>query len=149
MEWMFPLWVCFWDQYSLFSSVKLGKLVTLTHHIWLSLILNNLKAGHKTNGSNIFTKLFQDTLKKRAERFGQNNSNTLKKLELDEKIKKRQERFGEIKKENEGPAAKKVKVEVNKSLIEPKVDPVVDDKMKKRAERFSAAAAVQSSWIRG
>ena len=80
-------------------------------------------------------------MKKRAERFGQTNSNTLKKLELNEKIKKRQERFGEVKKENGGPAAKKVKVEVNKALLEPKVDPIVDEKMKKRAERFAAAAS--------
>ena len=29
MEWMFPLCICFWDQISLFSSVKLEKLVTL------------------------------------------------------------------------------------------------------------------------
>ena len=79
-----------------------------------------------------------DTLKKRAERFGQTNSNTMKKLELDEKIKKRAERFGEAK-NGDGPAAKKVKIEVNKTLTESKVDPAADEKLKKRAERFAIA----------
>ena len=31
MGWMLPLWVQFWGQYSLFSSVKLEKLVTCSH----------------------------------------------------------------------------------------------------------------------
>ena len=37
-----------------------------------------------------------DTLKKRAERFGTNTSNSLKKMEVDEAIKRRQERFGVV-----------------------------------------------------
>ena len=37
-----------------------------------------------------------DTLKKRAERFGTNSSNSLKKMEVDEAIKRRQERFGVV-----------------------------------------------------
>ena len=80
-----------------------------------------------------------DTLKKRAERFGQTTSNTMKKLELDEKIKKRAERFGAAKNGDGPAAAKRVKIEVNKALIEPKVDPAADEKLKKRAERFSVA----------
>ena len=82
------------------------------------------------------------TLKKRAERFGQTTSNTMKKLELDEKIKKRQERFGEVK--NGGSDAKKAKIEpivVNKALTEPKVDPAIAEKLKKRAVRFGAASS--------
>lgn len=80
-----------------------------------------------------------DTLKKRAERFGQTTSNTMKKLELDEKIKKRQERFGEVK--NGGSEVKKAKIEVNKSLVEAKVDPAIAEKLKKRAERFAVASS--------
>ena len=34
MEWIFPLWACFWDQCSLFSSVKLEKLVTYITKIY-------------------------------------------------------------------------------------------------------------------
>jgi hypothetical protein len=60
-------------------------------------------------------------------------------LELDEKIKKRAERFGAAKNGDGPAAAKRVKIEVNKALIEPKVDPAADEKLKKRAERFSVA----------
>ena len=67
-----------------------------------------------------------DTLKKRAERFGQSSSSSLKSVELQEQIKKRQERFGVV---EEGPAVKKTKVAVNENLL-------VDEKLKKRAERF-------------
>jgi len=79
-----------------------------------------------------------ETLKKRAERFGQTTSNVVKKMEEDEKIKKRQERFGEVK---NGNSAKKMKIEVNKSLVEKKVDPDLAEKLKKRAERFGAASS--------
>merc|ERR1712241_1498957 len=37
-----------------------------------------------------------DTLKRRAERFGQSNSTTMQKLELQEKIKERESRFGKV-----------------------------------------------------
>lgn len=80
-----------------------------------------------------------ETLKKRAERFGQSSSNVMKKAELDEKIKKRQERFGEVKAE---PVVKKMKknevlsgLEINKTITAPK-----DEKMIKRAERFGLKA---------
>ena len=35
IEWMFPLWVCFWDQYSLSFSVKLEKLVTFMCYLYV------------------------------------------------------------------------------------------------------------------
>ena len=59
---------------------------------------------------------YLETLKKRAERFGQSTSTIVKKVELEEKIKKRQERFGDVK--NGNSDAKKIKIEVNKSLVE-------------------------------
>jgi len=61
-----------------------------------------------------------ETLKKRAERFGLNASQTMQKAELDEKIKKRQDRFGAVGKNGD-------------SL--PKVNE--DESLKKRAERFA------------
>ena len=62
-----------------------------------------------------------ETLKKRAERFGLNASQTMQKAELDEKIKKRQDRFGAVGKNEDGLP----KVKVNE-----------DESLKKRAERF-------------
>lgn len=76
-----------------------------------------------------------DTLKKRAERFGQSTSKTLKEMELDEKIKKRQERFGVV-----APPSKdepKPKVIFNTSVN----SVVLDEKLKKRAERFGITSA--------
>ncbi|XP_059097943.1 SAP domain-containing ribonucleoprotein-like isoform X2 [Tigriopus californicus] len=76
-----------------------------------------------------------DTLKKRAERFGQSTSKTLKEMEMDEKIKKRQERFGVV-----APVGKnepKPKVIFNTSVN----SVVLDEKMKKRAERFGITSA--------
>jgi hypothetical protein len=79
-----------------------------------------------------------DTLKKRAERFGQSSSTAIKKAEMDEKIRKRQERFGMVQ-----PEAKKAKksevlatVEINKTIVSPPKE--VDEKLVKRAERFGA-----------
>ena len=76
-----------------------------------------------------------ETLKKRAERFGQSSSTVMKKAEMDEKIKKRQERFGVV----AGEPNKKMKksevlsnVELNKTLK--------DEKLVKRAERFGIKA---------
>ena len=81
-----------------------------------------------------------ETLKKRAERFGQSSSNAMKKAELDEKIKKRQERFGVVE-----PEIKKFKksgvlndIGLNKTLKE---DKPMDEKMMKRAERFGTVAS--------
>jgi len=80
-----------------------------------------------------------ETLKKRAERFGQSSSNAMKKAELDEKIKKRQERFGVVE-----PEIKKFKksgvlndVGLNKTLK----DKPMDEKMMKRAERFGTVTS--------
>lgn len=77
-----------------------------------------------------------DTLKKRAERFGQSSATVMKKAELDEKLKKRQERFGVV----TGPEKKKMKKEdilqsvgINQTLK--------DEKLLKRAERFGVAKA--------
>jgi len=77
-----------------------------------------------------------DTLKKRAERFGQSSATVMKKAELDEKLKKRQERFGVV----TGPEKKKMKkddilqsVGINQTLK--------DEKLLKRAERFGVAKA--------
>jgi SAP domain-containing ribonucleoprotein len=86
-----------------------------------------------------------ETLKKRAERFGQVSSKTMKQMELEEKIKKRQERFGVVAKE-EAAAAKAAKTKAKEEeAVETKVAAntdikpvVVDEKMKKRAERFAA-----------
>ena len=76
-----------------------------------------------------------ETLKKRAERFGQSSATVMKKAELDEKIKKRQERFGVVE-----PQTKKMKksdilssVGINETLK--------DEKMLKRAERFGLSKA--------
>eukprot|EP00095_Tigriopus_kingsejongensis_P005437 maker-scaffold224_size251237-snap-gene-0.20 protein:Tk05437 transcript:maker-scaffold224_size251237-snap-gene-0.20-mRNA-1 annotation:"nuclear protein hcc-1" len=74
------------------------------------------------------------TLKKRAERFGQSTSTSLKQMEMDEKIKKRQERFGVVE-----PTKKEAKAKV---IFNTSVNSVVlDEKMKKRAERFGMAAS--------
>ena len=93
--------------------------------------LKNVSNGSSKIGSAPSADL--ETLKKRAERFGQSSSNTMKKLEADELIKKRQERFGqETAAAGSGtePAVKtKSKVSPNESLL-------VDEKIKKRAERF-------------
>lgn len=77
-----------------------------------------------------------DTLKKRAERFGQSSATVMKKAELDEKLKKRQERFGVV----TGPEKKKMKkddilqsVGINQTLK--------DEKLLKRAERFGMSKA--------
>ena len=73
-----------------------------------------------------------DTLKRRAERFGQSNSTTMQKLELQEKIKERESRFGKVDTsttENKRPR-----------IVSPNQNLVVDEKMKKRAERFGIKA---------
>lgn len=100
-----------------------------------------------------------ETLKKRAERFGQSSATAMKKAEMDEKIRKRQERFGVVE-----PEVKKFKkagvlanIELNKSLKtddtkksadtaeettdekKKKITPIVmDEKLQKRADRFGA-----------
>lgn len=100
-----------------------------------------------------------ETLKKRAERFGQSSATAMKKAEMDEKIRKRQERFGVVE-----PEVKKFKkagvlanIELNKTLKtdddtkkssdtgetadekKKKITPIVmDEKLQKRAERFGA-----------
>ena len=82
-----------------------------------------------------------ETLRKRAERFGQSSSNVMKKAELDEKLKKRQERFGEV---QPAKKMKKIdildKVEINKTLKSPE-KAAADEMKQKRAERFGTAAA--------
>ena len=68
-----------------------------------------------------------DTLKRRAERFGQSNSTTMQKLELQEKIKERESRFGKVDTTAESKRPR---------IVSPNQNLVVDEKMKKRAERF-------------
>ena len=69
-----------------------------------------------------------DTLKRRAERFGQSTSTTMQKLELEQKIKERESRFGKV--EMSSTEAKRAKITApNENLL-------TDEKMKKRAERF-------------
>ena len=70
-----------------------------------------------------------ETLKKRAERFGQSSSETMKKMEMSEQQKKRQERFGVVASADGPSGEKKAKVATNENLL-------VDEKLKKRAERF-------------
>ena len=77
-----------------------------------------------------------ETLKKRAERFGQSSSSVMKKAEMDEKVKKRQERFGVVEEVEPSKKAKKSSdvlsdVGLNKTLK--------DEKLVKRAERFAGA----------
>ena len=84
-----------------------------------------------------------ETLRKRAERFGQSSSTAMKNAELDEKIKKRQERFGIVqpdpKKFKKSDSSEVLtKIELNKTLKE---DKPMDEKMLKRAERFGAVKA--------
>merc|ERR1711936_796657 len=89
-----------------------------------------------------------ETLKKRAERFGQSSATAMKKAEMDEKIRKRQERFGVVE-----PEVKKFKkagvlanVELNKTL---KTDDTksadteeTEEQKKKRAERFGVITPI-------
>merc|ERR1712110_902108 len=83
-----------------------------------------------------------ETLKKRAERFGQSSATAMKKAEMDEKIRKRQERFGVVE-----PEVKKFKkagvlanIELNKTLKTDddtkKSSDTGEEQKKKRAERF-------------
>ena len=73
-----------------------------------------------------------DTLKRRAERFGQSTSSTMQKLELQEKIKERESRFGKVEITSTEPKRARVTAP-NSNLL-------VDEKMKKRAERFGVKA---------
>merc|ERR1712088_500623 len=73
-----------------------------------------------------------DTLKRRAERFGQSNSTTMQKLELQEKIKERESRFGKV--DTSTAESKRPRI------VSPNQNLVVDEKMKKRAERFGIKA---------
>ena len=73
-----------------------------------------------------------DTLKRRAERFGQSNSTTMQKLELQEKIKERESRFGKV--DTSTAQSKRPRI------VSPNQNLVVDEKMKKRAERFGIKA---------
>ena len=118
-----------------FSKLVFTDQVTpnILHSDFIRFGLKNVSNGSSKIGSAPSADL--ETLKKRAERFGQSSSNTMKKLEADELIKKRQERFG---KETAAAAAgsgtesavkTKSKVSPNESLL-------VDEKIKKRAERF-------------
>ena len=69
-----------------------------------------------------------ETLKRRAERFGQSSSTTMQKLELEKKIKERESRFGKV--EKPSTEAKRPRITApNENLL-------LDEKMKKRAERF-------------
>ena len=69
-----------------------------------------------------------ETLKRRAERFGQSSSTTMQKLELEQKIKERESRFGKV--EKPSTEAKRLRITApNENLL-------LDEKMKKRAERF-------------
>ena len=70
-----------------------------------------------------------DTLKRRAERFGQSNSTTMQKLELQEKIKERESRFGKV--DTSTAESKRPRI------VSPNQNLVVDEKMKKRVESFS------------
>ena len=73
-----------------------------------------------------------ETLKRRAERFGQSSSTALQKLELQEKIKERESRFGKV--QNSATESKRARVTApNENLF-------TDEKMKKRAERFGIKA---------
>jgi len=73
-----------------------------------------------------------ETLKRRAERFGQSSSTALLKLELQEKIKERESRFGKV--QNLATEPKRARVTApNENLL-------TDEKMKKRAERFGIKA---------
>jgi len=73
-----------------------------------------------------------ETLKRRAERFGQSSSTALQKLELQEKIKERESRFGKV--QNLATEPKRARVTApNENLL-------TDEKMKKRAERFGIKA---------
>lgn len=73
-----------------------------------------------------------ETLKRRAERFGQSSSTALQKLELQEKIKERESRFGKV--QNSATESKRARVTApNENLL-------TDEKMKKRAERFGIKA---------
>lgn len=80
-----------------------------------------------------------DTLKKRAERFGQSSSDVIKKAEMDEKIRKRQERFGQVEPEKKKPKKSEIlsAIELNKTLKSP--PKVEDEKLLKRAEKFGIA----------
>ena len=73
-----------------------------------------------------------DTLKRRAERFGQSTSTTMQKLELQQKIKDRESRFGKV--EASTGESKRAKITA------PNQDLLTDEKMKKRAERFGIKA---------
>lgn len=73
-----------------------------------------------------------ETLKRRAERFGQSNSTTMQKLELQEKIKERESRFGKV--DTSTAESKRPRI------VSPNQNLVVDEKMKKRAERFGIKA---------
>ena len=117
-----------------FSKLVFTDQVTpnILHSTFIRFGLKNVSNGSSKIGSAPSADL--ETLKKRAERFGQSSSNTMKKLEADELIKKRQERFGQETAAAAGsgtePAVKtKSKVSPNESLL-------VDEKIKKRAERF-------------
>ena len=73
-----------------------------------------------------------ETLKRRAERFGQSSSTTMQKLELQQKIKDRESRFGKV--ENSVAEPKRARITApNENLL-------IDEKMKKRAERFGIKA---------
>ena len=93
--------------------------------------LKNVSNGSSKIGSAPSADL--ETLKKRAERFGQSSSNTMKKLEADELIKKRQERFG---KETAAAGSGTESAVKTKSKVSPNESLLVDEKIKKRAERF-------------
>ena len=73
-----------------------------------------------------------ETLKRRAERFGQTTSKAMQKLELQEKIKEREERFGKV----EAPS----KDSKRARITAPNQDHMLDEKMKKRAEKLGAVA---------
>jgi len=78
-----------------------------------------------------------ETLKRRAERFGQTNSGALKKAELAEKLKARQERFGASGSGEAQNSSSKSNVVSNSGVN----SVLLDEKMKKRAERFGMANA--------
>jgi len=73
-----------------------------------------------------------ETLKRRAERFGQSSSTTMQKMELQQKIKERESRFGKV--ENTVADTKRARI------TGPNDNLLVDEKMKKRAERFGIKA---------
>ena len=117
-----------------FSKLVFTDQVTpnILHSDFIRFGLKNVSNGSSKIGSAPSADL--ETLKKRAERFGQSSSNTMKKLEADELIKKRQERFG---KETAAAAGSGTEPAVKtKSKVSPNESLLVDEKIKKRAERF-------------